>query len=157
MNFSLIRKTAVFLKSCLSTSYVPKKWSFNIQNICHTTFWTHIKKSLRFRIFDITREDWPVSFLEEKAFFEKSCFKQFFTTEIYYLISATLSVKMPSGAKQFYPWRLSYSIKRAKKGRNLCTRNDSFLKMFVSNDFLDPIELTFQLAQKLWKNPRGPS
>ena len=40
--------------------------------------------------------------LEEKAFFEKTCFKQFVPTEIYYLISATLSVKMPSGAKQFF-------------------------------------------------------
>ena len=89
--------------------------------------------------------------LEEKAFFEKSCSKKFFTTEIFYLISATLSVKMPSGAKQFFPWRLSYSIIRGKKWRNLLYPKWKLFRIVCFKQLLRPFRNKLSTCTKILK------
>ena len=64
---------SIFLKICLSTSYVIKKVFYHVHNKCQRTLWTLISCSLSFVILDKTRMLRPTNFiyLETRFFYQK--------------------------------------------------------------------------------------
>ena len=56
----------------LSTSWVPKKWSYHLHNICQNTLWTLINCCLTYVMCNITRKSGPKFFYHWKeCFFSK--------------------------------------------------------------------------------------
>ena len=99
-NFFSSRKRLPFFKKFVfpSTSWVLKKWCYDLHSKCHITLWNFISGSFTFVMSDIARKNRPKTFLlwNYYLFFQKFRFQQPLRCYRNGLASSTVKVKTPS-------------------------------------------------------------